>query len=296
MHTSRNNVRSAAPTKTRKPVEAPKDNPMNMLRDVIKGFDIAYPEDAYNGPDNASNIRGAAPTASEVEAWKNPKHPSKPELTLLDSYPLLPDLDAVTDSGAFMITKLTGNPSTATKTRDTRMDVGMLYPRERASGATEYDFFLPADDVVAANFKRKFDVFDEDRDDPELYTHKTADDTGAFRFTCLRTYDSSRRVDSVAQQYKEVALALHDDDEDIMSSQEKGAYYYPIISKMQLKPRRNKNLAQLGLASQAVDDELEKLDWMNVTVQDPDEDELNSRARHREDIMAENVSPEVEAR
>ena len=295
VHATRTGVKSSASTKPRKPVDAPKDDPMNMLRDVIKGFDIAYPEDAYIGPDNATNIRGSAPTASEMEAWKNPKHPSKPELKVLDSYSLKPDLDAITDSGTFTITKLMGNPGAATRSRDTRIDTGMLFPRDHDSGTTEYDFFLPATETVAANFRRKFDGNNADRENPELYTHRTADDVKAFRFTYLRTYDTNRKLDSVAQQYKEVALALHDDDDDAQRSQEKGAYYYPIVTKMQLKPRR-KNLAQLGLASQAADDELEKIHWMNVTVQDPDEDELNSRARHREDMISDNTEVDVYVR
>lgn len=295
VHAARATARSPASAKVRKSTEAQKDDPMHMLRDVIKGFDLAYPDDAYTGLDSASNLRGSVPSPAEVEAWKTPKHPSKPDVKLVDAYPLKPDLDAITDSGAFVITKFTGNPSAATESRDTRMDVGILYPRERDSGALEYDFFLPADGTVATNFKAKSDVKNTNRDDPELYTHEMTDGAGAFRFPCLRTYDTGRRVDSVAQQFKEVALALHDFEGDRGSHQEQGAYYYPIISKIQLKPRRNKNLAQLGLASQAVEEDLAKIDWMNVTVRDPDEEEVAGRARHRADMESENMEIDGEA-
>ena len=258
-----------------------------MLRSVIKGFDIANPQDAYTGPDNSSNLRGVAPTPAEVEAWKNPRHPSKPDVKVLDAYPLKPDLNAVTDSGAFMITKFTGNPSAATEKRDTRMDVGIMYPREHESGGFDYDFFLPVDEAAADNIRKKFDVNDPDRDNPDLYTQKSADGLDHFRYNYLRTYNAGRRVDSMDQQYKEVSLALHDSTDEGHDSQEKGAYFYPIATKMQLKPRRNKNLAQLGLASQAIEEDAEKIDWMSVTVGEPEEGEIASRARHREALEAE---------
>ena len=258
-----------------------------MLRSIVKGFDLANPRDVYTGQDNAFNIRGAAPTPAEVEAWKDPQHPSKPDIKLIDTYPLKPDLDAITDSGAFVITKFTGNPSSSMDKRDTRMDVGIVYPREHESGALDYDFFLPADETAANNIRDKFDVNNPKRDDPGSYTHKAADGSDNFRYNFQRTYNASRRVDSIDQQYKEVALALHDQDDNDRSMQEKGAYYYPIITKMQLKPRRNKNLAQLGLASQVVEEEMEKVDWMNVTVREPEEEERASRAKHRNELEVE---------
>ena len=266
---------------------------MYMLRSVVKGFDLANPQDVYTGSDNASNIRGATPTPAEAEAWKNPKHPSKPDVKLLDAYPLKPDLNAVTDSGAFVITKFTGNPSASTEKRDTRMDVGIVYPREHESGTFDYDFFLPSDEAVAASFRQKFDADNHDRNDPGSHTQKAGDGSDHFRYNYLRTYNASRRVDSIGQQYKEVALALHDNEHDGEDTEEKGAYYYPIITKMQLKPRRNKNLAQLGLASQAVEEESEKIDWMNVTVGEPEEEEVAGRARHRAELEVDNLDEEA---
>lgn len=277
-----------AAAKARRPTDAAKEDPMNMLRSVIKGFDLANPENAYTGSDTASNFRGAVPTPAEKDAWNHPKHPSKPDVKLLDAYPLMPDLEAITDSGAYMVTKFTGNPTTATESRDTRMDVGIIYPREHASGTSDFDFFLPVDEPEAGNIKRKLDVYDPDRDDPSLYTNKAADGSGTFRYPHIRTYESTRRVDT-DQQYKEVALALHDPESEgaHADTQARGAYYYPVVTKLQLKPRRNKNLVQLGLASQAVDDENEKIDALNVNVRAPEEDELNSRALHRAAVEAD---------
>ncbi len=286
-HAARANAKSPAAAKARKPTDTVKDDPLHMLRSAVKGFDIAYPENAYTGSDSHSNIRGAVPTLADLEAWKNPKHPSKTDVKLVDAYPLKPDLEAITDSGSYLVTKFVGNPTAGTKARDTRMDIGILYPRDHDSGRQDWDLFLPADESTANNFKRKFDVNDPDRDDPGLYTHKANDDSGNFKYSYLRTYDKGRRTETPGQHYREVALALHDPGNDGRDSQDKGAYYYPVATKMQLKPHRNKNLAQLGLASQAVDEELPKIDWINVTVREPEEEEMAGRAMHREQLEAE---------
>lgn len=286
-HAARASAKSPSAGKARKPTDNLKDDPLHMLRSVVKGFDIAYPDDAYTGPDSKLNIRGAAPSPAEIEAWRNPKHPSKSDVKLLDAYPLKPDLNAITDSGSFLVTKFVGNPTAATEARDTRMDTGILYPRDHVSGGQDWDLFLPADGPTTSNFKRKFDVYNSDKDDLALYTHKANDDSGNFKYNYVRTYDKGRRTETPGQHFREVALALHDPGDDGMETQDKGAYYYPIATKMQLKPHRHKNLAQLGLASQAVDEELPKIDWINVTVREPEEEEMASRAMHRDHLEAE---------
>lgn len=286
-----------AASKPRKPIDASKEDPVSVLRSAVKGFDLANPEDVYTGPDTTTNIRGAMPTPTETDAWKRPKHPSKPDIKLLDAYPLKPDPDAVTDSGAYMITKFAGNPTPVTEARDIRMDVGILYPRELAPDTYNYEFFLPGSQVAVRNVRRKLDVNDDACDDPALYTDKAPDGSGVFKFDFLRTYESGRGSTRGDQQYREVALALHDPELDRQSSSteytvrgngidplEKGAYYYPVLSKVQLKPRRNKNLVQLGLASQATGDEFQKFEGIRLTVRQPDEGERAKRATHREHV------------
>ena len=286
-----------AASKARKPIDASKEDPVSILRSAVKGFDLANPEDVYTGPDTTTNIRGAMPTPTETDAWKRPKHPSKPDIKLLDAYPLKPDPDAVTDSGAYMITKFAGNPTPVTEARDIRMDVGILYPRELAPDTYNYEFFLPGSQVAVRNVRRKLDVNDDACDDPALYTDKAPDGSGVFKFDFLRTYESGRGSTRGDQQYREVALALHDPELDRQSSSteytvrgtgidplEKGAYYYPVLSKVQLKPRRNKNLVQLGLASQATGDEFQKFEGIRLTVRQPDEGERAKRATHREHV------------
>ena len=292
-----------ATSKARKSVDASKEDPVNILRSAVKGFDLANPDDAYTGPDTTTNIRGTIPTPAEIDAWKYPKHPSKPDVNLLDAYPLKPDPDAVTDSGAYMITKFAGNPTSVTETRDIRMDVGILYPRELAPDTYNYEFFLPANEAATKNVMRKLDVNDEACDDPALYTDQAPDGSGVFKFDFLRTYEPGRGSTRGDQQYREVALALHDPELDRQAPStgsrahgnridplDKGAYYYPVLSKVQLKPRRNKNLVQLGLASQGMDDEVQKFDGIRLTVGEPDEGERAKRATHREHVEPDDES------
>ena len=304
--------------KARKPVDASKDEPINVLRAAIKGFDIANPKDVYAGPDTKEKIRGAAVSPAEAEAWNKPKHPTKPELKLVGSYPIIPDLNAVTDSGAFMVTKFTANPTQSTNKRDTRMDVGLLHPMEmkpeveaeyKAKQAAHeadpvhnpvpsgpefsYEFFLPADENMADKIKKKLDVNDPDKDDASLYTKHNADEIGSFRYDHVRIYDTARQSGNPNEPYKEIVLAIYDPeleekagkanlghDKNSSGHQEKAAYYYPIAQKVQLKPRRNKNLAQLGLARGNTDDEDEKLDAVDVSITEPDEVEAARRAEH----------------
>ena len=320
-NTSRNLVNSTL--KKRRPTDASKDEPINILRSAIKGFDIAYPEDAYRGPDTSQNIRGAAPTPAEVEAWKNPKHPTNSQLILSDTYAVLPDLDALTDSVGYMVVKFAGNPTNSIDAHDERMDVAMLHPIDLSPGvlaelhakaaaheanplhnpapgppAYNYELFIPPDQLTARNVKKKFNIDDPEKDDPKLYTNTAKNARhDSFRFNHLRVYDTGLQSSTIEHPYKEVALALHDPDleqqmasvkmaENVPSSDrlKKAIYYYPVISKTQLKPRRNQNLAQLGLAGRTVEDEGEKIDAVDLVIRDSDEAEGLRRAAHRAEI------------
>lgn len=314
-------VPAKPPVKLRRQTDVSKEEPVHILRAAVKGFDIANPKDAYTGPDTKENIRGAAPSPAELEAWKNPKHPTRPGLKVVDSYPIRPDLDATTDSMAYMVAKFTSNPTQSTDTRDTRMDVGMLQPLDLAPEVEaewkakisahetdpihnpnpggppySYSFFLPADETTANNMSKKLDVDNLDKDDPALFNKKDKNGVGSVSLNHVRTYDTGRQSGAADQPFKEIALAIHDPDLEEKNTQigveggkptfgrlEKAAYYYPIVQKLQLKPRRNKNLAQLGLASRAFEEDEEKVDVINLTIREPDAEEEAKRNSHRMD-------------
>ena len=320
---AKSTVKSAL--KLRKPVDTSKDDPINVLRTAIKGFDIANPKDTYTGPDTKENIRGINPSPAELEAWNTPKHLSKPELKVLDTYEFKPDLDAITDSSTYMIAKFASNPTQSTDTRDTRMDVGILQPMDLSQDAQadfaakvaahsadparvphpgpamySYHFFLAADESTAANMKRKLDIDNLDWDSPTLTTKKNQVDHDSFRLNHVRTYDTGRFAILTEHPYKEVALAIHDPSFDEKMAEVglaenssssgrlgKAAYYYPVAQKLQLKPRRNKNLALghgINHAIRIDEDDDNKVDAIDLQIRDPDETEEAKRSEHRRDL------------
>jgi len=291
----------------RKPADVSKNEPISILRDVAKGFDIANPEDIYKGPDTDSNIRGAVPTVAELEAWRTPTHPSKPHLKPVAIYSIFPDLDATTDDGGYMVAKFTGLPTDTTEHHDPKMDAALLHPLELsaehyaayqaqaqayeadpahnpapAHPAFDYEFFLPHDDITTENYKLKVDVENRKKDDPKLYTYNShgGPDDDSFRFDKVREYETGLQSDNNSFKYQEVALVLHEPTTST-SRLPKGAYYYPIVSKVQLKPRRGNYLAQAGLATGKAGDERQKIDVALVAIREPNEIEVAKRDGHR---------------
>lgn len=278
--------------KRRKP-SMNKDDPINIMRNIVKGFDIAYPRDAYRGEDSTTNLRGAQVTDAELKAWSNPKHPSNPELKLLDSYPVLPDPEAIPTTGFYMIMKFHGNPLSKTETTyDKRLDTAILKPTgdeqsemifnekmaawEQSDKSKpmpireyDYDYFLPGDESAVRNFKRKLNVNDPENDDPDLYTNDIADGQRGFRYKRIRRYETFSQQGDPKEFYNDtVALALHDPEMDASDGKQrlrKGAYFYPIVQRTGLRAKRN-----VGKMLYQIDEG--KIDELNVTVADMSEE------------------------
>ncbi|KAL8835537.1 MAG: hypothetical protein Q9170_003270 [Blastenia crenularia] len=312
--------------KFRKPVDTSRDDPIYVLRAAVKGFDIAYPEDAYTGPDTKDSIKGLDPTPAEIEAWNNPKHPTKSNLKPVDFYPIMPDLEAGTDTGSYMVAKFTANPTQVIEKHDPRMDVGMLRPYEEddatmaeynaklsahtadpvhnphpGAAPFNYHFFLPTDEVSAQNLRKMLDVCDPDNDDPTLYTSQNKHGKDIFRLDHHRVYETGRSTAADPDHaYKEITLALHDHElergtgnstsqnGDATRHMDKAAYYYPVMQKLQLKPHRSRTLAQLGVNSRVEDEEDDKkIDALEVVVEDLNDIEKARRAEHRAGLLGE---------
>ena len=295
-----------AAVKKRKPADVSRNEPVTILRDVLKGFDIANPEDIYRGPDSESGIRGAVPTPAELEAWKNPTHPSKAHLKPVGTYPIFPDLDATTDDSGYMVAKFSGLPTDITDYHDPKMDAAFLHaldlPPDQVAEyqakaqayeadpvhnppppapAFDYEFFLPQDDITTENYKLKVDVENPNKDDPKLYTYNShgGPENDSFRFEKVREYETGLQSSNAAP-YQEVALVLHD-PVGSTSRLPKGAYYYSVVSKVQLKPRRGNHLAQAGLAAGKTDDTRQKIDVALVAIREPNEAEVAKRDAHK---------------
>lgn len=270
--------------KRRKP-SANKDDPINIMRHIVKGFDIAYPKDAYKGEDSTENLRGAQVADVELKAWSNPKHPSNPDLKLLDSYPILPDPDAIPSVGFYMIMKYNANPSEIRDKYDERLDTALMRPVADESAEEQYqeklrewqesnslkpepireydyDYYLPTDVDAIRGIKRRLDVNDPEKDEDALYTDDNGEGVKCFKYKRIRTYETKEQAGDRHNTYNNsVALALHDGDGDAHNVRlQKGAYFYPIVQRTLLRPKRNTQALQYAAES--------KIDELNVVIGD----------------------------
>lgn len=292
----------------RKRPNVSKDDPLNIIRNIVKGFDVAYPRDAYKGDDNNVGVRGAAVNDVEAKAWSNPKHPTKPELQLLDSYPVLPDLDALPANGAYMVSKFISNPEGAGDSYDERLDSAILRPlndpqstadweRRQAewdpnSGKSQpmpefdFDYYHALEPSAVQGIKRKFDVNDPENDDPALYTDDLTESQRGFKYARIRRYETYSQQANPGNYYNDsVALALHDPESDVgivpgtKKRLNRAAYYYPIIQRTALRPKR---IVGRQMYSQPGDEE--RVDELNITVADLSEDDRSKVLEMRAEL------------
>lgn len=276
-----------------------KEDPINIMRNIVKGFDIAYPHDAYKGEDSTTNLRGAQATDAETSAWKNPKHPSNSDLKLLDSYPIVPDLEAIPSAGFYMVMKFISNPVQTKGSYDDRLDTAIIkpVPDEAAEAKYEekyrdweeskstkpapireydYDYYLPDSHEVVNNLKRKLDVNDPEKDDDALYPEEGLDSGSGFKFTRLRTYETYTQHGDLENLYNDsVALALHDPETASGSGKRlaKGAYFYPLVQRTALRPQR-----LIGSRQYETKDVVDEL---HVRIADPSEETVEHQMERR---------------
>ena len=286
---------------------------MNILRDVIKGFDIAYPRDAYRGSDTGDQIKGAEVARSEADEWNNPRHPTNPKLRVLDSYPVVPDLDGVPETGSYIITKFHTNPVAQTDTYDDRLDVGLFKPseeneedqeRQRTAQAAQetdrgvaipvptynYDYFLPKKASSVRGIKRKVNPAKPDHDDDEYYDAVRNDGARCFHYDRLRAYETYQQTGNINEQYQDsVMIALHDPEvsAELEGSRklQKAAYYYPILAKMFIRPKRAPNAVWMGLPGRQPQRSEDQIDAIEATIRDPTEDENSLREKSKGTLL-----------
>ncbi|KAK0711529.1 RNA polymerase II-associated, partial [Lasiosphaeris hirsuta] len=235
------------------------------------------------------------------------KHPSKRNLKLVDAFPLLPDLEAFPDSGAYVTVKFQTNPVATTEVYDTRLASGIFKPIERSaaeenafeaamaaherdpannpkpSNMMNYDFFLAADVETGNKFRQRFDVDNLNCDNPALYTIN--DNGGSFRFPRVRAYETAKEteMDHETKYDDEVILAYRNDETEARGrgddSAQKAVYYYPIMQRSVIRSQRTKNIARtIGITT---DEEEAHLDELHVRVEAPSEELRGELARFK---------------
>ena len=323
---SEKNIRATKEAQRKRELEADQNDPVDILRSIMHSFDVANPGNVYTGDDTSEQFRGHPVTETEKEAWANPKHPTRKDAKPVDFYPILPDLDAFPDSGGYIVINFTSTPLGR---KDERMSIALLRPKapqppelmEQYQAAVtakmkdpsgrdpppppfDYDLYVPQfnvpeNDSFVAAVKKKLDIYDADHDDPDLYSHVNKE-TGErnFRYERVRTYETAGGS-LPKTKYSEIALTLYDPPEgEVNPKKQKGAYYYPILQKVNLKPRRPANLAHAGMmggqAKAVQEDADHKVDYLDIVARDPGKEELERRQAYRNEVDPPDSEDEAE--
>ncbi|KAJ2905210.1 RNA polymerase II-associated [Zalerion maritima] len=223
------------------------------------------------------------------------KHPSRKTAKLQGSMPLLPDLEAFPDSGAYVTIKFANNPVPKSTVYDSRMAAGILRPLERTedeeaayeaaladweeSGrrgpqpplSTNYDFYLADGPSTASNFHKKLDLSNPDRDDDELYTNRNASSGGVFSYKRLRAYETAKETELDHQtKYNEELLFTLAENPD---GRGQVAYYLPVMQRTTLQAQRAKNIARtVGMR----DEQDNVIDQLDIRIDEPTQDMLDA--------------------
>lgn len=262
--------------------DASADSPQAIKREIDRGFDAA---------------------AQDLADPKRVRHPAKKHLKLVEALPLLPDLDAFPDSGAYVTIKFLTNPVPSSREYDGRLLSGLFRPLDRTpaeealyeaaleihdrdplnnpkpANFMNYDLYLPQTVAVADRFRRKFDVEDPDHESDYLYTHGSGPGGRHFQFNRVRTYETAHEteLDHATKYDDEIILSYNDDD---AYPKQRALYYYPVMQRSAIRPQRTKNIARTNGFSQDSDEQM--VDQLDITVEEPPDDMRDAVRKYRE--------------
>ena len=276
----------AIPSKSRRTAQRPEDtDPVRILAAVMKGFDVANPNPDV--PDAARQYASGDKAAMNAERnWKELKHPNKPALKALETFPLLPHLEGMSDTGGYMVFKFQTPPTDAARDghRDVRIDMSLFQPVETSRDEEIlqeerrecFDFYIPDTTATASAVKRKFS-YEEDLDDDE------------FRYTYVRRYEAKDARGGHTQfdmQPEEVAMCLQSGDGD----RPRGAYFYPILGRYTIRPKR-KTKFPFDLSRRHQEEEDPAAEALKLKIRDL----ISSEKRRREEYVARYEGVELAA-
>jgi RNA polymerase II-associated factor 1 len=258
------------------PRDMDKESPEYILKAVLRSFEF---------------------TAANLANPLRLRHPSKRNVKLVSSHPLIPDFEAMNDPGGYVSVKFQNNPVPPSSTYDVRLETGILRPltgsdaRNEAHAAAlslherhpdrhlhpgpqqDYEFFLAETASDSGKFKRKCDVLDLDsRDNDELYTSTNSSGARCFRFKRVRAYETAQETQLQGEDRwnREVAIAVNDGSDGV---HQKAAYVYPLLLRTTIRPQRSKNIDRLKWGGE----EEEMVDFLDLSVREPDDGERRAR-------------------
>ncbi|OAA65923.1 RNA polymerase ii-associated, paf1 [Niveomyces insectorum RCEF 264] len=260
----------------------------------------------------------AAAQAAARDGYARVRHPTKKNLRLAAAYPLLPDLGAFPDSGAYVTVKFSNNPVVAgSGVYDTRLLSGIFKPvgmteeqrlaleaatkawerdprrNPRPQNRMQYEFYLPDQAATGAAFRRAFEQADktDDQDD---------EDAERFTFNRIRSYESveEKELTHETKYAEEILLAFTENAADAapdlggpVAGGPRAALYYPVMQRTVVRSQRQKQIAR-GVGDRdggdGLGDELGEerpVDRLQVAVRAPPEDMREHIARIRADPL-----------
>ncbi|KIH91712.1 RNA polymerase II-associated factor 1 [Sporothrix brasiliensis 5110] len=247
----------------------------------------------------------AAQTAAR-DRYSRVRHPTKKNLRLAAAYPLLPDLGAFPDSGAYVTVKFSNHPVAAgTGVYDSRLLSGIFkavemadderaaleaatkaYERDprrnpRPQHHVQYEFYLPEKTGVGEEFRRAFGA-------PEGQAQAASEER--FSFNRVRAYESiedkeythaTKYAEEVLLAFSEDAIAAAPDLGSRVAGGPRAALYYPVMQRTVVRSQRQKQIARGGggMGSSNINDDDDDndgadrpADRLMISVQDaPDE-------------------------
>lgn len=262
----------------------------------------------------------AAQTAAR-DRYSRVRHPTKKNLRLAAAYPLLPDLGAFPDSGAYVTIKFSNNPVVAgSGVYDTRLLSGVFKPVDmpeeerlaleaatkayerdprrnpRPQNRMQYEFYLPDKAAAGDEFRHTFGEAEGKDDDDDEEKDK-------FSFSRVRAYESieekeythaTKYAEEILLSFSEDAVQAAPDLGDRVAGGPRAALYYPVMQRTVVRSQRQKQIARGtggigGGLGNDIDDENDgaerPIDRLLVSVHDPPEDMKEHIARIRADPL-----------
>lgn len=263
-----------------------RESPEGIKNDIEKSFDVA---------------RSSLLDSNKV------KHPTKRNVKLVESYPILPDLDAIPANAGYISYKFLTNPVAPAPVYDRRLESGIL--RFMAITAAEeaiqaaareayevdphnnpppvesmnLDLYLlqDKDTKSVTNLKRKCDLDDPERDSEDLYSSTTEKAGGnSFPFTRIRAYESAAIMGDLSTRFEdEIAIGVNDGRDGKM---QKAVYYYPIVQRVQIRPQRTRNMDRMKYGSSQAEENDDLVDILNLRLREPTEEEVAKREEQKD--------------
>lgn len=251
-------------------------------------------------------------------------HPSKRKTDLVEILPILPDLDAFPDSGAYVTVKFmhgplpssSGNAGSSTSKYDTRLLSSVFRPIAKSASEeaafeaakvahqldpernpappnnVNYDLFLADTIHTADNFRAKYDVDNPNRDDDGLYTANLSQgrDGRCFRFNRVRGYETAEEKEMTHQTKYDEELIISCGKGGITGAGEGDGGPRPRAAwyypVMQRTVVRNQRTKSMArMQSQGAADDDQQVDALDLMVTDPTEAMLELAARIRADPL-----------